>query len=88
MNISYTDIFRDRSERDFIRINAKSINPISRRERYHGAATYQIATPLKDIIYVLESLPVLNKTSKSSTEANMQVGNPDSYTGLTVNMAD
>ena len=53
-----------------VSIKANTINAISHLFRFHGAVTYHIATPMKAMMYVLDSLPVLNSTTNISTDAS------------------
>ena len=54
-----------------VNMNAKIIRAMSNPERFQGAAVYQIATPINAIMYVLDSLPVLNKTTNIKTDARI-----------------
>ena len=48
---------------------AKMSSARSHRLRRQGTPTYQMATPVSAMIYPLDSLPVLNSTTNSMTDA-------------------
>ena len=59
-----------RSEGDIdVSMKAKTISATSSRDRCHGALTYHSAAPVRAMMYVDDSLPVLKSTTKSSVEA-------------------
>ena len=59
-----------------VNMKSSTINAISHFVRFQGADQYQIDTPTKAVMYELDSLPVLNSTTNSNTDASKAYLNP------------